>query len=89
MIEDKDPIETQEWLDALDAVVKYEGPDRAAYLLRRLSERAVMRDGDHDTVPQYDFTQCGKADAGRPVHGTTHSLAGALECAGHGHARER
>lgn len=43
MIEDKDPIETQEWLDALDAVVKHEGPDRAAYLLRRLSEQAVMR----------------------------------------------
>ena len=44
MIEDKDPIETQEWLDALDAVVKNEGPDRAAYLLRRLSEQAVMRE---------------------------------------------
>ncbi len=44
MIEDKDPIETQEWLDALDAVVKHEGPERAAYLLRRLSEQAVMRE---------------------------------------------
>ncbi len=44
MIEDKDPIETQEWLDALDAVVKHEGPDRAAFLLRRLSEQAVMRE---------------------------------------------
>ena len=44
MIEDKDPIETQEWLDALDAVVKNEGPDRAAYLLRRLSEQAVLRE---------------------------------------------
>ena len=44
MIEDKDPGETQEWLDALDAVVKHEGPDRAAYLLRRLSEQAVMRE---------------------------------------------
>jgi pyruvate dehydrogenase E1 component len=44
MIEDKDPIETQEWLDALDAVVKNEGHDRAAYLLRRLSEQAVARE---------------------------------------------
>ncbi|MEP5766242.1 MAG: pyruvate dehydrogenase (acetyl-transferring), homodimeric type [Halieaceae bacterium] len=44
MIEDKDPIETQEWLDALDAVVKNEGPERAAYLLRKLSEQAVMRE---------------------------------------------
>ncbi|MEE4660601.1 MAG: pyruvate dehydrogenase (acetyl-transferring), homodimeric type [Halieaceae bacterium] len=43
MTEDMDPAETQEWLDALDAVVKHEGPDRAAYLLRRLSEQAVMR----------------------------------------------
>ncbi len=44
MTEDKDPGETQEWLDALDAVVKHEGPERAAYLLRRLSEQAVMRE---------------------------------------------
>ncbi len=41
MIEDKDPTETQEWLDALDAVVKNEGPERASYLLGKLAEHAI------------------------------------------------
>ena len=33
MTKDKDPTETREWLDALDAVLKNEGPGRVAYLL--------------------------------------------------------
>lgn len=41
MSEDKDPIETREWLDALDSVMKYGGPERAAYLLSELAKHAV------------------------------------------------
>jgi pyruvate dehydrogenase E1 component len=37
---DRDPQETQEWLDALDSVLKYEGPERAQYLLEQLHARA-------------------------------------------------
>ncbi len=37
---DIDPIETEEWLDALQAVVRYEGHDRARFLLERLAEQA-------------------------------------------------
>jgi len=37
---DVDPQETQEWLDALDAVLKLEGVERAHFLLERLIERA-------------------------------------------------
>ena len=37
---DIDPIETQEWLDSLDAVVDQHGKTRARYLLSRLMERA-------------------------------------------------
>lgn len=37
---DIDPQETQEWLDALDGVIQYEGTDRAHYLLERLVEKA-------------------------------------------------
>ncbi len=33
MLEDLDPAETQEWLEALDSVLAYEGADRAFYLL--------------------------------------------------------
>jgi pyruvate dehydrogenase E1 component len=42
-IPDADPQETAEWLDALDSVVHTGGPDRAAYLLRRLIARAKRR----------------------------------------------
>ena len=37
---DTDPVETQEWLDSLDAVVSASGGQRSRYLLRRLLDRA-------------------------------------------------
>ncbi|MFB3825112.1 MAG: pyruvate dehydrogenase (acetyl-transferring), homodimeric type [Bryobacteraceae bacterium] len=37
---DLDPQETAEWLEALDQVLDEDGPDRAAYLLERLRDRA-------------------------------------------------
>ena len=36
---DVDPIETQEWLDALKAVLQKEGPERAHFLLEALTEK--------------------------------------------------
>eukprot|EP00747_Dinoflagellata_sp_TGD_P097099 gnl/TRDRNA2_/TRDRNA2_167020_c1_seq3.p1 gnl/TRDRNA2_/TRDRNA2_167020_c1~~gnl/TRDRNA2_/TRDRNA2_167020_c1_seq3.p1 ORF type:complete len:487 (+),score=92.95 gnl/TRDRNA2_/TRDRNA2_167020_c1_seq3:310-1770(+) len=44
MYQDDDPIETSEWLDALESLIENEGVDRAKYILERLSERA-SRDG--------------------------------------------
>src|SRR6478736_2309915 len=35
-----DPQETQEWLDALDGVLEYEGTQRAHYLLEKLIDKA-------------------------------------------------
>ena len=37
---DIDPQETQEWLDALEAVLENEGPERAHYLLEQLIDKA-------------------------------------------------
>ena len=37
---DNDPIETQEWRDALDSVLEYEGKDRAQFLLDTLCDYA-------------------------------------------------
>src|SRR3982751_39536 len=37
---DLDPQETAEWVEALDQVIDDAGPDRAAYLLQRLTDRA-------------------------------------------------
>ncbi len=39
-VADFDPQETAEWLEALDDVLDQAGPDRAAFLLERLTERA-------------------------------------------------
>lgn len=39
-INDIDPIETREWLDALQAVVKSDGEERAAFLLQQLLNNA-------------------------------------------------
>ncbi len=40
MTEDIDPIETREWLDALDAVLSNSGEERAGWLLNELSKHA-------------------------------------------------
>ena len=37
---DLDPRETAEWLEALDQIVEGSGPDRAAFLLEQLTDRA-------------------------------------------------
>ncbi|WP_371228942.1 pyruvate dehydrogenase (acetyl-transferring), homodimeric type [Pseudomonas sp. QE6] len=37
---DIDPVETQEWLDALESVLEKEGEERARYLMTRLGELA-------------------------------------------------
>jgi pyruvate dehydrogenase E1 component len=45
---DNDPAETQEWLDALAAVLKYEGAERVQFLLRQLS---MLASGSGISVP--------------------------------------
>ncbi|MDQ3025499.1 MAG: alpha-ketoglutarate dehydrogenase [Pseudomonadota bacterium] len=40
---DTDPLETREWVEALDALIAAEGPERATYLLRRLLQHARTR----------------------------------------------
>jgi pyruvate dehydrogenase E1 component len=37
---DVDPVETREWLDALESVIQTAGPERAEFLLERLKEKA-------------------------------------------------
>jgi pyruvate dehydrogenase E1 component len=39
-IDDIDPVETREWLDSLQAVVNADGPERAAFLLQELLNKA-------------------------------------------------
>ena len=44
-IHDSDPQETQEWLEALDAVIEVEGPERARYLLEQLVDKTRRSGG--------------------------------------------
>lgn len=46
MLQDLDPLETQEWVDALQAVLEQEGPERAHFLLEKLIDKA-RRNGTH------------------------------------------
>jgi len=41
--DDSDSAETQEWLDAFDAVIEAVGSERASYLLEKLNEKARLR----------------------------------------------
>jgi len=38
--QDLDPVETREWLDSIDSVLRAEGPERAHYLIEQLIDRA-------------------------------------------------
>ncbi|MFN7087853.1 MAG: alpha-ketoglutarate dehydrogenase [Burkholderiales bacterium] len=40
---DPDPVETREWLEALDAIVENEGRERATWLLKKLLDHARQR----------------------------------------------
>ena len=40
---DPDSLETKEWLEALEAVIENEGPERAHYLMERLVDLARRR----------------------------------------------
>ena len=39
-LQDTDPLETREWLEALDAVIEHEGPERAHYILEALIDQS-------------------------------------------------
>ena len=39
-MQDLDPNETQEWLDAVDSVIREEGVERAQFLVEQVTERA-------------------------------------------------
>ncbi len=42
MMQDTDPQETREWIEALDAVVRSSSPERAGFLLRELAKHATQ-----------------------------------------------
>lgn len=45
-VRDRDPLETQEWLDAIYSVIEREGVERARYLLKRVIDQARRHGAD-------------------------------------------
>ena len=45
MLNDKDPLETQEWVESILSVLETQGVDRAQYLLQRLSSKVTETGG--------------------------------------------
>ena len=41
MLDDTDPLETREWLDALDGVIRESGGERARFLIDQISKQAA------------------------------------------------
>src|SRR5262245_2227843 len=42
MMDDHDPVETQEWVDSIKAVLRYSGPERVRYLLGMAAGEAAL-----------------------------------------------
>jgi hypothetical protein len=86
---DLDPQETQEWLDALEAVLEAEGLQRAHFLLGELQDKARatgvhMPYSANTPYCQHHPGRSGGVHPRRPRHGMAHPFADSLERAGHG-----
>ena len=49
---DKDPIETSEWLEAIDSVIEKEGVERASFLMTKLAQKL----NEEGAIPSYNLT---------------------------------
>lgn len=66
---DNDPIETQEWLEALDSLIREEGIERAQFILQKLfaeAERNGVQSGGKQVVTPYRNTIATKDEPEYP-----------------------
>jgi pyruvate dehydrogenase E1 component len=68
-ISDRDPIETQEWLDALASVIEFEGSERAQFILKQINEFAAQHGvaGVHSVNTPYVNTLSATEEAQLPA----------------------
>ena len=66
---DPDVVETREWLDALEAVIEREGPDRAHYLLERLIDLSRRRGAQIPFSSNTAYVNTIPAHLGEPCPG--------------------
>jgi pyruvate dehydrogenase E1 component len=68
-VADIDAVETEEWLEALDAVVKHDGPRRAHDLVERVIERARLRGAAIEHVGPTPYVNTIHVDDEPPLPG--------------------
>jgi len=66
---DPDVMETREWLDALEAVIENEGPERAHYLMERMVDLARRRGADIPFSSNTAYVNTIPAHLGEPCPG--------------------
>ena len=80
-VNDADPIETQEWLDALSSVLKNEGPERAHFILENLV-KYTRRRGVHlpfaETTAYLNTIPVGKEQKSPGNHELEHRIRSAI-----------
>jgi pyruvate dehydrogenase E1 component len=78
--DDGDPVETREWIDAIDSVIHREGVDRARFLLERLigQMRVAGADLPFSANTPYVNTIAVEAQAQRPGDSTLEARLSAL-----------
>ena len=52
MSKDLDPIETNEWLEAINSVIKEEGIERASFIMSKLAKKL----NEEGAIPSYNLT---------------------------------
>lgn len=59
---DVDSVETQEWLDALESLIRQEGPERAQYIYERLTTKAIKSGVDVVRNAHSDYVNSIKSE---------------------------
>jgi len=67
--EDVDPVETSEWLDALDNVLTFEGTERASFLLDQLQDKAQEKGASASYSPTTPYLNTIPVDQEPPLPG--------------------
>ena len=62
--DDQDPAETREWLDSLASIIEHEGPERASWLLDRLTDTATELAGQAFFDLEIDVNEVGATEYG-------------------------
>ncbi len=69
MAEEIDALETREWLDALESVIRHNGADRAAYLLAKLADAASQAGAQISTGITTPYRNTIPVEAEKPMPG--------------------